>query len=272
MGCAVPLRVGTPWHVRGPRGESPWEPERRAVDFVAQHNRGYLHPPVDTAAGWTYGVLESDPRAARRVGGGWLLAFPFRCPRDATLARVVFVPDGRGEPRVLYPPVRLPSFAAIPVETAPTRDVRTPPSDARVGVWRPPRVIAGEFVFDGSTLATHFWTRRSWEWAPEDHVFRVPTRWRGNVLEAREPRGTWRAFARAHDDRLVDLHTGEAFARRGAVGWDDASGLSRPRPVHDETIPLNTGPIVVECHGDRCWSNQRSAEPRLCDMRLGRTR
>lgn len=278
-----------------PSGDAP-PPEvlAAAVARVRLRNTGFLFPTPRPGAPWNYGVLDEDRPTARRVPGGWRIAFPFACPPRPDLARVVFVSDDHQTAELDWPAVRLPGLHPVepPLQTQGFLHLAaaTPPLDRpdAIGYWRaapadypldlqlaPDTIGPGPgavFVYDGHDLIVPILAEHAWEWAPEDLLFRLTARWdEADVLWARFPSGEWRPFARFRDRRF-EAGTTAAGAplpmRRIDLAEDRAleQKLLRPRPPHDYAIPINAGPIALRCDAEgHCASSLRSASGYLCD-------
>lgn len=89
----------------------------------------------------------------------------------------------------------------------------------------------------------HLWRLKSWMWRTPDDIYRVQTRWKGDVLQWLPPFGTWADLARFEDDRFVD-YEGVPFGRVTANELPDAHrALLTPREPHDYSIgPQGTRP------------------------------
>lgn len=207
--------------------------------------RGILYPPTDSSPEGAYGRLDSRSPVTRLVDGEWHVAFPFYCPDDPTRGRVFWVDDS-GRASLTQTAVMLPSFEPIPILDAspPEPDAEHPEA---IGLWSDG---SDQFFYDGRSVRVALLTLHFGEWAPEDGVFRLASEWSGDVLRIRFPSGQFEDFARFHDGHFENDGARYAHAR---PPFDLESGLLpyvRPRPMHD--YRLRTGPLIVDCIGDRC--------------------
>ncbi len=80
------------------------------------------------------------------------------------------------------------------------------------------------------------WRMKAWMWRTPDDVYRVQTRWKGDVLQWHPPFGHWCDLARFEGERFVDSE-GLPFERVAANELPaEHRKLLTPREPHDYSI------------------------------------
>lgn len=97
----------------------------------------------------------------------------------------------------------------------------------------------------------HLWRMKAWMWRTPDDVYRVQTRWRGDMLQWLPPFGTWSDLARFEGGRFLD-YEGLPYVRVAADELPEADRvLLIPREPHDYSITPTGRPEKIEVWLDR---------------------
>jgi len=141
----------------------------------------------------------------------------------------------------------------------PTADPAARPE--AVGLWRVPaaqrertpspsvRSHPGtlRFLYDGQTVTLHLFSEKDWMYRSPDDLYRLASRWHGDLLQYRPPFGTWTDLARFRDGRFETTRDDppwhfERVSSRDACETDDLPLLAG-RTVHDYSIkPTDPSP------------------------------
>jgi len=142
----------------------------------------------------------------------------------------------------------------IPVAANPVRPEavglwRVPPADRERVVSLTVRAHPGttRFLYDGEMVTLFLFTEKDWMYRAPDDLYRLTTRWQGDILQYRPPFGTWTDLARFRDGRFETVGDDppwrfEPVPHRAACDADDLPLLADRAP-HDYSIkPTDPSP------------------------------
>jgi hypothetical protein len=125
------------------------------------------------------------------------------------------------------------------------------------GLWRSREIAVREpkehlvalppverFLYDGRSVILMLMTEHQWMWRTDDNIYRLESKWQGDVLYYRPPFGDFTSLAafRNGSFEIVEHNRRWTYERLSNAGEVDAAdrALLRPRPVHDYSIkPLS---------------------------------
>jgi PQQ-like domain len=128
-----------------------------------------------------------------------------------------------------------------PVERT-TQEVKEPPGS--IGIWQSQSGVP--FRYDGDNVHLHIIRMHPWEKSPEDNVYRLKARWKGNTLYYLETWGRWQRLATFENGRFVNLSKEggcvyEKVTKSKLKEFDAALANDRPMwsyPLTERSLPI----------------------------------
>ena len=143
----------------------------------------------------------------------------------STESRIILLNHARWAVPVLsgFTAILLFLSANITLRGQPPRSA-SPPENA-IGIW----VGKGSsFRYDGDTVSLYLFRRHPWEEGPDDSIYRLKAKWKGNILCYLGPYGRWFKLAKFVDGRFVGDNETLKIAD---AGDRNAQELAKDAPV-----------------------------------------